>query len=160
MVERGVVADEQAAWHLGIDEIEAALEGAGTPIAPRLGIGRWEPLVASVVLSATSPVRGTPASPGIGAGLRSEVADLHQRHPGRRRVVTSTRPVPNLASLIWDAAGLVTASGSPAAHLFEAARALRVPAVCGVDLGVTGQQVVAVDGTAGVVGILDLGRSF
>jgi phosphoenolpyruvate-protein kinase (PTS system EI component) len=67
--------------------------------------------------------------------------------------------VPNLAALIWDAAGLVTVSGSPAAHLFEAARALRVPAVCGVDLGDPGHQVVAVDGTTGAVAILDLGRS-
>ena len=159
LVDRGVVADEHAAWYLGVDEIEAALEGAGTPVAPRLGIGRWEPLIASVVLSSVTPLRGTPASPGIGAGRRSEVEDLHQRHPGRRRVVTSSRPVPNLASLIWDAAGLVTVSGSPAAHLFEAARALRVPAVCGVDLGAPGHQVVAVDGTTGVVAILDLGRS-
>jgi hypothetical protein len=159
LVERGVVVDEQAAWHLGVEEIESVLDGANTPMAPRLGIGRWEPLVASVVLSSVTPLRGTPASPGIGAGRRSEVVDHHQRHPGRRRVVTSSRPVPNLASLIWDAAGLVTASGSPAAHLFEAARALRVPAVCGVDLGAPGHQVVAVDGTAGIVAILDLGRS-
>jgi hypothetical protein len=159
LVERGLVADEQAAWHLGIDEVESALDGATIPSLPRLGIGRWEPLVASVVLSALAPLRGTAASPGIGAGRRSEVEDLHQRHPGRRRVVTSTRPVPNLASLIWDAAGLVTASGSPAAHLFEAARALRVPAVCGVDLGAPGNQIVAVDGTAGVVALLDLRRS-
>ena len=159
LVERGVVADDQAAWHLGVEEIESVLDGASTPMAPRLGIGRWEPLVASVVLSSVTPLRGTPASPGIGAGRRSEVEDHHQRHPGRRRVVTSSRPVPNLASLIWDAAGLVTTSGSPAAHLFEAARALRVPAVCGVDLGAPGHQVVAVDGTAGVVAILDLGRS-
>jgi hypothetical protein len=159
MVERGVVAEEQEAWHLRLDEIELALDGISTPAAPRLGIGRWEPLVASVVLSSVSPLRGTAASPGIGAGRRSEVEDTHQRHPGRRRVVTSPRPVPNLAALIWDAAGIVTASGSPAAHLFEAARALRVPAVCGVDLGPPGHQVVAVDGTVGAVAILDLGRS-
>ncbi|HEX5695773.1 MAG TPA: PEP-utilizing enzyme [Acidimicrobiia bacterium] len=160
MVERGVVAEEQAAWHLGFDEIESALDGVSIPVAPpRLGISRWEPLVASVILSSVSPLRGTAASPGIGAGRRSEVEDSHQRHPGRRRVVTSSRPVPNLAALIWDASGLVTASGSPAAHLFEAARALRVPAVCGVDLGAPGHQVVAVDGTAGAVAILDLGRS-
>lgn len=159
MVGRGVVAEEQAAWHLGIHEIESALDGAMIPMAPRLGIGRWEPLVASVVLASVTPLRGAPASPGIGAGRRCEVEDTRQRHPGRRRVVTSSRPVPNLAGLIWDAAGLVTASGSPAAHLFEAARALRVPAVSGVDLGAPSHQVVAVDGTAGVVAILDLGRS-
>jgi hypothetical protein len=159
MVERGVVAEEQEAWHLGLEEIESAGDGVPIPAAPRLGIGRWEPLVASVVLSSGPRLRGTAAAPGVGAGRRSEVEDTHQRHPGRRRVVTSPRPVPNLAALIWDAAGVVTASGSPAAHLFEAARALRVPAVCGVDLGAPGHQVVAVDGTAGAVAILDLGRS-
>jgi len=159
MVERGVVAEEHEAWHLGLAEIELALDGNSITLAPRLGISRWEPLVASVVLSSVSPLRGTAASPGIGAGRRSEVEDTHQRRPGRRRVVTSPRPVPNLAALIWDAAGIVTTSGSPAAHLFEAARALRVPAVCGVDLGAPGHQVVAVDGTAGAVAILDLGRS-
>jgi hypothetical protein len=159
MVERGVAAEEQAAWHMKLEEIESAREGAAVPLATRLGIGRWEPLVASVVLSSVTPIRGTPASPGIGAGRRSEIQDTHQRHPGRRRVVTASRPAPNLAALIWDAAGLVTVSGSPAAHLFEAARALRVPAVCGVDLGAPGHQVVAVDGTTGAVAILDVGRS-
>jgi phosphoenolpyruvate-protein kinase (PTS system EI component) len=49
---------------------------------------------------------------------------------------------------------LVTASGSPAAHLFEAARALRVPAVCGVDLGDNRDVVVAVDGSTGAVATL------
>ncbi len=160
MVERGVVAVEQEAWHLDLDSIEAAIDGAPRTVSPRLGIGRWEPLVASVLLSAVVPLRGTPASSGIGAGLRSEVEDTHRRHPARRRVVTSERPVPNLSALIWDAAGLVTASGSPAAHLFEAARALRVPAVCGVDLGPSANQVVAVDGTAGLVAVLDLRSDF
>lgn len=159
MVERGVVAEEQAAWHLGLDSIESVLDGASVSAAPRFGIGRWEPLVASVVLSSVTPVRGTPASPGMGAGRRSEIDDSHRRHPGRRRVITSARPLPNLAALIWDAAGLVTTTGSPAAHLFEAARALRVPAVCGVDLGPPGHQVVAVDGTGGAVALLELGRS-
>jgi phosphoenolpyruvate-protein kinase (PTS system EI component) len=57
--------------------------------------------------------------------------------------------------LLWDAAGLVTESGSPAAHLFESARALRVPAVCGVSLPL-GDRIVAVDGHAGVVATLRL----
>lgn len=156
MVERGVVADEQAAWHLRLADIEDALAGGSVVPRPRLGVGRWEPLVASVVLSASTPVRGASAAAGVGAGRRTEVVDNYQRQPGRRRVVTAEVPRPNLSALIWDAAGLVTASGSPAAHLFEAARALRVPAVCGVDLGPPREQVVAVDGTAGLVATHDL----
>ncbi|HEY6635980.1 MAG TPA: PEP-utilizing enzyme, partial [Acidimicrobiia bacterium] len=80
--------------------------------------------------------------------------ESHRPATGRRGVLTAASPTPNLASLLWDAAGLVTASGSPAAHLFEAARALRVPAVCGVDLGDARNLVVAVDGGTGAVATL------
>lgn len=159
MVKRGVVADERAAWQLDLDSIELAIEGGSITVPPRLGIGRWEPLVAAVVLSSVAPLRGTPASPGIGAGPRSEVEDSHRRHPRRRDILTAGYAAPNLASLIWDAAGVVTRSGSPAAHLFEAARALRIPAVCGVDLGPAGHEVLAIDGSAGLVARLDLERS-
>jgi hypothetical protein len=53
----------------------------------------------------------------------------------------------------------VTISGSPAAHLFESARSLNVPAVCSLDLSgslgveltaATGRFAVAVDGNRGV----------
>jgi phosphoenolpyruvate-protein kinase (PTS system EI component) len=70
-------------------------------------------------------------------------------------VIVASQPIPNLAPLLWDAAGLVTESGSPAAHLFESARALRVPAVCGVSLP-PGDHIVAVDGHAGVVATIPL----
>ncbi|HEX5695836.1 MAG TPA: PEP-utilizing enzyme, partial [Acidimicrobiia bacterium] len=72
-----------------------------------------------------------------------------------RGIITSPQPIPNLAPLLWDAAGLVTATGSPAAHLFESARALGVPAVCGLELD-EADQIVAVDGHAGVVATLSL----
>jgi phosphoenolpyruvate-protein kinase (PTS system EI component) len=68
-------------------------------------------------------------------------------------MVTAPQPVPNLAPLLWDAAGLVTETGSPAAHLFESARALGIPAVCGVEL-TDANQIVAVDGNTGVVATL------
>jgi phosphoenolpyruvate-protein kinase (PTS system EI component) len=48
---------------------------------------------------------------------------------------------------------LVTETGSPAAHLFESARALGIPAVCGVEL-TDANQIVAVDGNTGVVATL------
>ena len=76
------------------------------------------------------------------------------------RWLVAQYPVPHLSPLLWDAAGLVTAGGSPAAHLFESARALGLPAVCGVDLQellgmspaeATGQVAIVVDGTEGSV---------
>ena len=70
-------------------------------------------------------------------------------------MIVASQPIPNLAPLLWDAAGLVTESGSSAAHLFESARALRVPAVCGVSLP-PGEQIVAVDGHNGIVSTLFL----
>jgi hypothetical protein len=127
--------------------------GAGVP---RVGVGRWEPFVAAVVLAAGAHHQGAVASPGIGSGVRCEIDD-----PGdidgfsARAVITTSHPIPNLAPLLWDAAGIVTATGSPAAHLFESARALGIPAVCGVELP-EGEQIVAVDGHNGVVATLSL----
>ena len=50
----------------------------------------------------------------------------------------------------------VTEAGSPAAHLFDAARALGIPAVCGIRLRTSSNRIIAVDGHAGVVAILPL----
>jgi hypothetical protein len=123
---------------------------------PRRGVGRWEPFVAAVVLSAGDHQQGIAASPGVGAGLRCDIAE-----PGDselfapRAVITSPRPIPNLAALLWDAAGLVTATGSPSAHLYESARALGIPAVSGVEVPV-GDRIVAIDGNTGLVASLPL----
>jgi phosphoenolpyruvate-protein kinase (PTS system EI component) len=57
--------------------------------------------------------------------------------------------------LLWDAAGLVTATGSPSAHLYESARALGIPAVSGVEVPV-GDRIVAIDGNTGLVASLAL----
>jgi hypothetical protein len=159
LVARGVVAEARDAWHLDLDSIEDALHGRPVMSPPRVGIGRWEPFVASVILAISQGSKGTPASPGIGAGIRAEIVAPHQGRSGRRAVVTASRPIPNLASLLWDAAGLVTVSGSPAAHLFESARALRLPAVCGLDLGPARDEIIAVDGHTGIVGRLELERA-
>lgn len=123
---------------------------------PRHGVGRWEPFVAAVVLAAGEHQQGTAASPGVGAGIRRDIAE-----PGDtelfvpRAVITSPRPIPNLAALLWDAAGIVTATGSPSAHLYESARALGIPAVTGVDVP-EGERIVAIDGNHGLVASLVL----
>ncbi|HEX2403774.1 MAG TPA: PEP-utilizing enzyme [Acidimicrobiia bacterium] len=125
--------------------------------AHRRGIGRWEPFLASIVLDAGARQQGTGAGPGVGAGISTGryPPDGTAVNHRRRAVIVASQPIPNLAPLLWDAAGLVTESGSPAAHLFDSARALRVPAVCGVSLP-PGDHIVAIDGHAGVVATIPL----
>jgi phosphoenolpyruvate-protein kinase (PTS system EI component) len=69
-------------------------------------------------------------------------------------------PLPHLAALLWDAAAIVTTGGGPAAHLFESARALGIPAVAAIHLDEglgsdftegEGRFALAVDGSAGSV---------
>jgi len=123
---------------------------------PRLGVGRWEPFVAAVVLGAGEHQQGAAASPGIGAGIRCHIADPSDLDQfAARAVITSPRPIANLAPLLWDAAGIVTATGSPSAHLFESARALGIPAVSGVEVP-EGDQIVAIDGHTGLVAALTM----
>jgi pyruvate,water dikinase len=105
--------------------------------------------------------RGVPASPGVGCGRLCFIAGPEQVDDFRPRdIIVTTNPVSNLAPLLWDAAGLVTTGGSPAAHLFESARSLNVPAVCSLDLGrslgvdlaaTTGRFALAIHGTSGLV---------
>ncbi|HEU5112013.1 MAG TPA: PEP/pyruvate-binding domain-containing protein, partial [Acidimicrobiia bacterium] len=87
--------------------------------AHRLGVGRWEPFLASVILDSGTRHQGTGAAPGVGAGISTgryppDGTDVAYRP---RAVIIASQPIPNLAPLLWDAAGLVTESGSPAAHL-------------------------------------------
>lgn len=123
----------------------------------RVGMGKWEPLIAAVVLVAGERNQGTPAVPGIGAGIAARVAPGVDKTPFvARNVVLLGHPLPFAAPLLWDAAGLVTRSGSPAAHLFGSARALGVPAVCGVDIGADEDRLIAVEGAIGVVATVAL----
>jgi len=155
LLERGVISDTGAVWHLDPSELERGLGGHSIPVPARVGVGRWEPLIAAVVLDHGSARHGTPAAGGIGAGPRFHVGELALvGKPPRRGVITAPHALPNLSQLVWDAAGLVTDAGSPAAHLFEAARSLGVPAVSGVDPGPDLAQIIAVDGDSGVVATL------
>jgi hypothetical protein len=156
----------QSAWHLPLRQFEDLLRDEGASKRPsslyervRIGADRWEPFQALVVQSFGEVHAGTPASPGAGCGRLCFIDRADQVELFRPRdVVFTTQPVPNLAPLLWDAAGLVTLSGGPGAHLFEAARSLNVPAVCGIGSSfigdtsaatLTGRHMVAVDGDNG-----------
>jgi hypothetical protein len=157
LVDMGAVTDARSAWHLSPAEVRKALRGESVAAPTRIGVGHWEPVVAAVVLDHGTTHRGFPAAGGIGAGVRFDTAPTPDSgNPPHRSVVTAPHAVPYLSQLIWDAAGLVTDGGSTAAHVFESARSLGVPAVCGVDPGGDLDQIVAVDGYSGVVATLPL----
>lgn len=157
MVVRGAVDEPRAAWFLTTEQVERVLGGGSVVARSRVGLGRWDPLITSVVLQAGEMHRGTPASRGFGAGL---AASPHLAEPGSRppprSVIFSVHPTQDLAPLLWDASGVVTAAGSPAAHLFDAARALGIPAVCGIRLRASTNCIIAVDGHAGIAAMLPL----
>lgn len=155
LVDRGVLAREGLVWRLSIEELERTLE-EGRPPPERLGPGRWDPFVFTVVSNAGRALRGVGAAAGIGAGkLR-----VHDGPPlGGRDVLALQEPAPQVAPLLWNAAGLVTARGSIGAHLFEVARSLGVPAVTGVELsGAAEGCLVAIDGAAGTAFVLPSDR--
>ncbi len=157
MTDRGVVPDPDRAWHLDLEQIEAVLGGADFKPSLRAGPGRWEPLIAAVAMAAGVSTTGTPAADGLGAGRKAAVGgptEADRFTP--RSIIASPQPVPALAPLLWEASGVVTSTGSPAAHLFDSARSLGVPAVCGVEIDAGADLVVAVDGFAGVVSCLDV----
>jgi phosphohistidine swiveling domain-containing protein len=155
LVSSGRLPHRDHIWRVSREELEAAF-GSGRQPPVRLGPDRWEPFVYEVVAAAGRNQTGTAAAPGSGAGRLLVVAgpaDLGHAPP--RQVLALADPVPQAAPMLWGCAGVVTAGGSPAAHLFEVARSLGVPAVAGVDLtGARPRALVSVDGNAGRVSVL------
>jgi hypothetical protein len=136
LVAAGAVSQPELGWHIEPGQAEAMLRAGRTDHRnTRIGFDRWEPFDVGVVIAHGNSAEGTAAAPGMAAGRLCFIADPHDTvHFRPRDVVVGTHPVPNLAALLWDAAALVTTGGGPAAHLFESARALAIPAVCGIHL--------------------------
>lgn len=162
LVDAGAVAHPELAWHLPLREAIAVLrEGTAPALKSRIGFDRWEPFDVAAVMAHGTVGVGVPAAPGTAVGRMCFVSDPHDvPHFRPRDVVVGTHPLPNLAALLWDASALITTGGGPAAHLFESARALGIPAVTGLDLegllggdptNKTGDVSLAVDGQGGRV---------
>lgn len=162
LVSAGAVAHEDSAWHIDEPAARAWLAGGSPPDArARIGFDRWEPFNASVVAAHGTAVNGTGAAAGVAFGRMCVVTDPGSARQFRPRdVVVGVHPVPGLAALLFDAAALITTGGGPAAHLFESARSLGIPALCatrvedliGSELDeVTGDWALAVDGTTATV---------
>jgi hypothetical protein len=142
-------------WHLD-----------STAIGRSVGVvamDRWEPLQHFVVGARGLRVLATPGSPGRGFGRLLFVSRPNQVDcwPSRAVIVVS-EPLPQFAPLLWGSAGLIALNGGPAAHLFEVARSLGVPAVAGCQLDRhlgngfdQGPLAVALDGGEGWVATMD-----
>lgn len=160
----GILAAPGEVWResvAGVEELAAAGRARARPSA-QARPDRWEAFVFSVVVAAGATATGVASSPGAGAGVACPVAEggeLPRLAP--REVLVADRPLPQLSSLLWNAAGLVTTGGGPAAHLMEVARSLNVPAVAGCALEALladgeAPAIVAVDGNSGSVAALPL----
>ena len=152
---RGSIPGAGHVWWLPPPDLARAASGT---VSIRMGHGRWEPFVFSVARDRGRTLLGRSASPGVGAGPAVVLHGLRTVPPPRRVLAVSTA-MPQLASLLWGAAGLVARTGSEGAHLFEVARSLGVPAVIGVDLDGPDDRVVAVNGDDGTVSVMEPQRS-
>lgn len=152
-------------WYFDPDSPNRSWPGRATA-SRRVGIGKWDPFIYGVIATLGETFSGHPAAGGWGAGRLRYIRTADQAGAfAPREVILTDQPIGNLAPLLWDAAGLVTAEGSPAAHLFEVATWLGVPAVCGVDIkpwirgdrehAALGENpIVAVDGDRGRIALL------
>ncbi len=150
MVEMGAVGRPDQAWHLTSREISDVIRaGRAKEMRSRIGFDRWEPFDAAVVVAQGQEAQGVAAASGIGVGRLCFVDDPTTALSFRPRdVVVGLRPTPKLAPLLWDASALITTGGGPAAHLFESARALAIPAITSVDLeGILGTDLATASGT-------------
>lgn len=160
VAERGGVTWPEIAWYLDVDAVRRALAEAA-PKLQRIGFTRWEPFHAAVGISVGQAVSGVECGPGLAFGRLRWLPEPETFGTFRpREVIVAPQPTPNLASLLWDAAAVVTIGGGPAAHLFESSRALAIPAVAGIHLEdaldtslaeANGRFGLAIDGSSGTV---------
>ena len=153
----GAVDRTRPAWALEPEAIAALVDGTELPRRIRAGPDRWEPFTTAQTLATGAALDGVAAAGGRGAG-RLRWIEGADSPLAARDVVVVVRPLPHVAPMLWDAAGLVAVGGGPAAHLFESARALGVPAVAGVGRAAVPEngdepRVIAVDGEAGRVAV-------
>jgi hypothetical protein len=162
LVDAGAVAHASSGWHVAEEAARVWLSRRGDSASTtRIGFDRWEPFNAALVAAHGTSVAGVSAGSGIAFGRMCVVTDPGKAaHFRPRDVVVAVHPVPGLAALLFDAAALITTGGGPAAHLFESARSLGIPALCATRIEdlvdseldqIDHPWALAVDGVAGVV---------
>ncbi|MCQ3803261.1 MAG: PEP-utilizing enzyme [bacterium] len=129
----GVIPHPGWVWHLDPNRLDQPSPSRQSPMR-RIGATPWDAWIYGVVTSQGESITGIPAAGGWGVGrLRSIRNPDDATRFSPREVIAVSHPIGNIAPLLWNASGLVTSEGSPGAHLFEVAKWLGVPAVCGVD---------------------------
>jgi len=162
LVQAGEIPHSGWMWYLDPDSLDMPRVRRES-FSRRVGAGRWEHLIYGVVASLGHTLSGHPAAAGWGVGRLRYISTAEEGVSfAPREVIVADQPLGNLAPLLWDAAGIITAEGSPGAHLFEVARWLGVPAVCGVDIRGGDREhwapgedpIMAVDGNRGRIALL------
>jgi pyruvate,water dikinase len=177
LVERGQLAQPGDVWHLGFDELAAALDDPGLSLRERAteraaqhrrDKGIKPPLAitsAGEVPLLGSPRKdlpagalpGTPASAGVVEGLARVVTDPQKEELQAGEILVAPFTDPGWTPLFVHAAGVVTEVGGMMTHGAVVAREYGIPAVVSVVAAVerikTGQR-IRVDGTRGFVEIL------
>jgi phosphohistidine swiveling domain-containing protein len=158
LAEDGRLPHPSAVWWQSIGWLESAVDGGAEhpPPAGRL-LDPWTDLLFGVTACHGTRRSGVPAAGGRTVGrIAWSTGSENEDHPRPGSILLVAEPLPSVAPLLWTASGLVAATGSPAAHLCEVARSLRVPAVVATDLtGVAAGSIAAVDGDTGDVWIRD-----
>jgi hypothetical protein len=130
LVRTGQLRETGELWWQAESWVADAVGGAAAESLSRPVFDRFTSLLVGVASADGRPCRAIVASPGLAAGRGIHVArpDRDGRlAPGDILVVDAALPA--FAPLLWRASGLVARLGDPAAHLFEVARVLRLPAV-------------------------------
>lgn len=178
LARRGQLSDGAEVWHLGFDELAAALDDASIdlrePVTLRAAdFRRDQPRKPPIAISSDGEIPtlegdradlpagalpGTAASTGVIEGVARVVTDPEREvlHAGEILVAPFTDP--GWTPLFVHAAGLVTEVGGMMTHGAVVAREYGIPAVVSVASAVTriktGQR-IRVDGTRGFVQILE-----
>jgi phosphohistidine swiveling domain-containing protein len=178
LTERGQLADPRGVWHLGFDELAAALTDATIDVrelvtARAADFRRDQLRKPPIVISSDGEIptlggeradlpagalAGTAASIGVVEGIARVVTDPDREvlHAGEILVAPFTDP--GWTPLFVHAVGLVTEVGGMMTHGAVVAREYGIPAVVSVASAVTriktGQR-IRVDGTRGFVQILE-----
>jgi phosphohistidine swiveling domain-containing protein len=175
---RGQLADAREVWHLGFDELAAALDDETLDLRERMiaraaelerDAARRPPIAMSSegeipVAGAeradlpTNALAGTPASAGVVDGIARVVTDPAREVLRAGEILVAQFTDPGWTPLFVHAGGVVTEVGGMMTHGAVVAREYGIPAVVSVTSAVerikTGQR-IRVDGNRGFVQILE-----